>query len=205
LSSIVIVDYGMGNVRSVRKAFLKVGFPADVSGDQATIAAANRLVLPGVGAFGDAMARLTAANLVAPIRDHIAYGKPFLGICLGMQVLFTRGFEEGEHRGLDVFQGDVVRFADSAEWKVPHMGWNQLRIRTDHPFLNGIPDGAHVYFVHSYYVMTRDQEIIAAETDYAETFPSVLCSGNTVATQFHPEKSQAVGLALLRNFASEVG
>ena len=201
MQRIVIVDYGMANLRSVQKAFEKVGHAALISGDPGRVAEADKLVLPGVGAFRDAIARLHEAGLAEPIRDHLRAGKPFFGICLGLQLLFTRSHEDGEHRGLDYFRGDVVRFADGPGLKVPHMGWNQLRVRRPAPPLAGFPENGSVYFVHSYYVAPRDAGIVAAETDYPTPFTSAIWHENVFATQFHPEKSQSVGLTMLRNFA----
>jgi glutamine amidotransferase len=197
----VIVDYGMANLRSVQKALEKVGHQAAISGDPSQVGAADKLVLPGVGAFRDAIARLHEAGLAEPIRDHLRSGKPFFGICLGLQLLFTRSFEDGEHRGLDWFAGDVVRFADQPGLKVPHMGWNDLRVRRPAPPLAGLPAGASVYFVHSYYAAPRDEGIVAAEADYPTPFCAAVWQDNVFATQFHPEKSQKVGLEMLRRFA----
>jgi glutamine amidotransferase len=198
----VIVDYGMANLRSVQKAFEKVGHPAVISADPNRVAEADKLVLPGVGAFRDAIARLRDAGFVRPIVDHIHADKPFLGICLGLQLLFTTSYEDGEHTGLDVFPGQVVRFPDVAGLKVPHMGWNQLRPRTPAPLLRGLPEGSAVYFVHSYYVVPEDESLVAAETDYPTPFASVIWRDNVFATQFHPEKSQRVGLGMLQRFAA---
>jgi glutamine amidotransferase len=197
---LVIVDYQMGNLRSVQKGFERVGYPAVITDDPRIVAKADKLVLPGVGAFEDAMNQLRRRRLVEPIQDHIAAGKPFLGICLGLQLLFEVGHEGGRHEGLGVLAGEVVRFDLPREYKVPHMGWNQLRIRRRPPVLAGIDDGTHFYFVHSYYVVPRDPEVIAAETDYGGPFCAMVWRNNVVATQFHPEKSQSVGLRLLENF-----
>lgn len=198
---IAIIDYGMGNLRSVQKGFETLGHGATVTSDPAVIADAQRVVLPGVGAFGDAMDELRRRKLVEPVRRSIESGKPFLGICLGLQLLFDVGYEGGRHEGLGVLPGEVVRFDLPAEYKVPHMGWNQLAIRRPSPLLEGVANGAHVYFVHSYYVVPRDPEVIAAETNYPGPFTSMIWHGNLFATQFHPEKSQADGLKILRNFA----
>lgn len=200
--SILIVDYGMANLRSVQKAFEKVGFAAEITGDPERIGRADKLVLPGVGAFRDAIARLVDAGLADPMRHHIRSGKPFFGICLGLQLLFTTSHEDGEHRGLDVFPGEVVRFPDLPGLKVPHMGWNQLRIRHPAPFLEGFPEGASVYFVHSYFPVPRDPSLVAAESDYPNPFCAAIRRDNVFATQFHPEKSQRVGLEMLRRFAA---
>ena len=201
MQPIVIVDYGMANLRSVQKAFERVGHAAEITGDPSRIGTASKLVLPGVGAFRDAIARLHEAQLAEPIVAHIKSGRPFLGICLGLQLLFTRSFEDGEHAGLNLFPGDVVRFPDVPGLKVPHMGWNQLHIRRPAPLFKDVPDGSAVYFVHSYYAAPTDAGLVATETDYPAPFASALWHENVFATQFHPEKSQGVGLTMLRNFA----
>jgi glutamine amidotransferase len=198
---IAIIDYGMGNLRSVQKGFEKVGQQAAITNDPAVIRAAAKVVLPGVGAFPDAMQELRRRELIEPIRAAIDGGKPFLGICLGLQLLFDVGWEGGRHEGLGVLPGEVVRFEVPPEYKVPHMGWNQLAIRRRAPLLEGLEDGTHVYFVHSYYVAPRDREVIATETSYPQPFTSMIWRDNLFATQFHPEKSQADGLRMLRNFA----
>jgi glutamine amidotransferase len=202
MSETVIVDYGMANLRSVQKAFERVAHAAVISSDRGRIGAAGKLVLPGVGAFGDAIASLRQSNLVEPIRDHVRSGRPFLGICLGLQLLFTRSFEDGEHSGLDLFAGDVVRFPDVPDLRVPHMGWNQLRHRRPEcPLLRDVPDGANVYFVHSYFARPLEQGLIAAAADYPDPFAAVVWQDNVMAAQFHPEKSQQIGLTMIRNFA----
>jgi glutamine amidotransferase len=201
MKPIVIVDYGMANLRSVQKAFEKVGYPAVITGDPNVVAEADKVVLPGVGAFRDAIARLREVDFVAPILAHLRAGKPFFGICLGMQLLFTTSHEDGTYRGLDYFSGDVVRFAELPGLKVPHMGWNQLLVRSAAPPLAGTPSGSAVYFVHSYYPVPRDPHIIATETEYPTPFTSAIWHENVFATQFHPEKSQRVGLEMLRQFA----
>jgi glutamine amidotransferase len=198
---IAIVDYRMGNLRSVQKGFEKVGHPAVVTSDPAVVASAEKVVLPGVGAFEDAIAELRRRDLVKPILSAIDSDKPFLGICLGLQLLFDKSYENGEHQGLGVLAGEVVRFNVPPEYSVPHMGWNQLLIRRPAPILNGIQSGQHFYFVHSYYVVPRDRDVIAVETEYSEPFCSMVWRGNLFATQFHPEKSQADGLRILKNFA----
>ncbi len=198
---IAIVDYGMGNLRSVQKGFERVGHPALVTSDPAAIRGATRVVLPGVGAFEDAMAELRRRELAPAVVEAIESGKPFLGICLGLQMLFERSYENGCHRGLGVLRGEVVRFNIPEEYAIPHMGWNQLTIRHRCPILEGLRDGAYTYFVHSYYVVPDDTEVVAATTDYPEPFCSMVWRDNVVATQFHPEKSQANGLRMLKNFA----
>jgi glutamine amidotransferase len=198
---IAIVDYQMGNLRSVQKGFEKVGHEAVVTGDPAVIRQADKVVLPGVGAFGDAMRELNGRELIPPILESIQAGKPFLGICLGLQMLFDVGFEGGRHPGLEVLHGQVVRFEVPAEFKVPHMGWNRGRFRHDCPLLSGIDDGSYFYFVHSYYVVPADVGVVAMEADYHVRFCAMIWRDNVYATQFHPEKSQQNGLRLLRNFA----
>src|SRR5262245_20885202 len=198
---ITIIDYGMANLRSVQKAFEKVGHQAIITPDANRVAEADKLVLPGVGAFRDAIAKLRSAGLDKPIIEHIKKGKPFFGICLGLQLLFTKSFEDGEYEGLNVFPGEVIRFASLPGLKVPHMGWNSLRIKQNAPHLAGIAPGSHVYFVHSYLAVPREPALTATETDYPTPFTSAIWRDNVFATQFHPEKSQQVGLAMLHNFA----
>lgn len=199
---ITIVDYGMGNLRSVQKACEKVGAAAEIVADPDAIAAADKLILPGVGAFRDAIHELQRLHLVEPIIDHIRRDKPFLGICLGLQLLFDVSFEDGEWPGLGVFPGDVVRFPADMELKVPHMGWNTLqRCQSGIPLLQHLPDDASVYFVHSYYVRPTEESLVATRTDYGVSFVSMIARGRVFATQFHPEKSQKAGLQLLRNFS----
>tara|TARA_B100000809_G_scaffold245487_1_gene272511 strand:+ start:822 stop:1427 length:606 start_codon:yes stop_codon:yes gene_type:complete len=198
---IAIIDYQMGNLRSVQKGFEKVGHQAVITSDPVQIAQAEKLVLPGVGAFADAMSELNRRELVGPIRAAIDEGKPFLGICLGLQLLFETSYEDGCHQGLGVLAGEVVRFDLPAPFKVPHMGWNQASIRQQAPLLTDVEQETYFYFVHSYYVVPRDLEVVAMETDYHQPFCSMIWRNNLVATQFHPEKSQAKGLVLLKNFA----
>ena len=201
MPSIAIIDYQMGNLRSVQKGFEKVGRSATITSDPRELAAAERIVLPGVGAFGDAIAELKRRDLVGPIKDAIAEGKPFLGICLGLQLLFDVGYEGGQFEGLGILRGKCVRFELPHEFKVPHMGWNRCRFVKPAPVLAGLADGTHFYFVHSYYVVPEDREVIAIETDYGQPFCAAVWRDNLFATQFHPEKSQADGLLLLKNFA----
>jgi glutamine amidotransferase len=198
---IKIIDYGMGNLRSVQKAFERVGADAQVISKPEDVASADKLVLPGVGAFRDAIDELRRQELVEPLREHLAAGKPFLGICLGLQLLFDVSYEDGEWEGLGIIPGKVVRFDDQPGLKIPHMGWNQLERPDDSPLFAGIPHDAYFYFVHSYYVIPNDPAVIAARTVYGQPFTSAISRGNLFATQFHPEKSQQVGLRLLRNFA----
>lgn len=199
---ISIVDYGMGNLRSVQKAFEKLGVAAKIVTRPEEIQAAERLVLPGVGAFRDAIHELQRQELVEPIKSHIHADKPFLGICLGLQMLFDISHEDGEWPGLGVIPGRVVRFAEHPELKVPHMGWNQLEVVGEPRLLKNIPREAYFYFVHSYFVEPQDDSVIAARTEYGQRFVSMIARGNLFATQFHPEKSQTVGLKLLHNFAT---
>jgi glutamine amidotransferase len=202
MKPILIVDYGMANLRSVQKALERVGASGEISGDLQRVAEARSVILPGVGAFRDAIARLHEVGLVEPILAHLKAGKPFFGICLGMQMLFDRSHEDGVHAGLGVFGGEVVRFAPSPGLKIPHMGWNSLRVRRPAPPLAGL-DGQAVYFVHSYHAVPDDPRIVAAEADYPTPFPAAVWRDNIFATQFHPEKSQAVGLRMLRQFAGQ--
>ena len=197
---ITIVDYQMGNLRSVQKGIERVGGEARISSDPGQIAAADKLILPGVGAFGDAMAEIRRRDLATPIRDFIDSGRPFLGICLGLQLLFEQSFEHGQHEGLGVLGGDVVRFELPPSFKVPHMGWNTVAKKTDAPILADIPDGTHFYFVHSFYVRPTDPKVVALECDYGGNFCAMVWRDNLFATQFHPEKSQQDGLKLLAAF-----
>jgi glutamine amidotransferase len=201
---IAVIDYGMGNLRSVQKGFEKVGHQALVTSDPAEVARAEKVVLPGVGAFEDAVAELKRRDLIEPVLSAINSGKPFLGICLGLQLLFERSYEHGEHQGLGVLEGEVVRFDLPSGYSVPHMGWNQLSIPRRPPILEGVEEGTYFYFVHSYYVVPRDTSVVAATTDYHEPFCSMVWRDNLFATQFHPEKSQSDGLRILRNFAELV-
>ena len=187
---IAIVDYGMGNLRSVQKGFERVGAEARVCRRPAEIALCEKLVLPGVGAFRDAISELRRLDLVEPILAHIAADKPFLGICLGLQLLFDVSHEDGEWPGLGVIPGEVVRFKDRPGLKVPHMGWNRVERTETVPLFDSIPSDSYFYFVHSYHVVPRDPSVIAGTTDYGVQFVSVVSRGNLFATQFHPEKSQ---------------
>jgi glutamine amidotransferase len=198
---IAIVDYQMGNLRSVQKAFERVGHAAAITADPRVLEQADHVVLPGVGAFADAIAEIRRRELIEPIRGAIASNKPFLGICLGLQMLFDVSYEDGEHEGLGVIPGEVRRFDVPAEYKVPHMGWNHVAQRRSAPIFEGIADGSHFYFVHSYYVVPKDDRVIAGEASYPEPFCAAIWRDNLFATQFHPEKSQAAGLQLLKNFA----
>lgn len=195
---IAVVDYGMGNLRSVQKALEHLGFSARVTSSAQEILRARSVVLPGVGAFGDAMANLRRRSLIEPLREVAERGTPFLGICLGMQLLFAESEERGDFSGLSIFAGKVVRFRTSL--RVPHVGWNQIHILKPSPILEGIREGDFAYFVHAYYPEPEDSEVVLATTDYDVDFPSVVGRGNTFGVQFHPEKSQDVGLRILRNF-----
>jgi len=202
--SIAIIDYGMGNLRSVQKAFEQVGASAEIISHPEEIDRAERIVLPGVGAFQDAVRVLREKKMDAPILRHIEKGKLFLGICLGLQMLLDVGYEDGVHQGLGVIKGKVVRFEVDTRLglKVPHMGWNQLEVKKASPLVRDLPKGASVYFVHSYHAVPEDESVIATTTDYGGPFVSSVWRENVMATQFHPEKSQKVGLQLLANFAA---
>jgi imidazole glycerol-phosphate synthase subunit HisH len=201
-SEIAIVDYQMGNLRSVQKAFEHVGVQATITSDPEQLRTARRIVLPGVGAFGDAMRELNARGLTEPIIEAIHAGKPFLGICLGLQLLFEKGYEGGAHQGLAVLHGDVVHFPTAPGLKIPHMGWNQVaQSQPQCPLFADIPDDAYFYFVHSYFVQPADPEVTWLTASHGVEFCAAISRGNVFATQFHPEKSQRHGLQLLQNFA----
>jgi glutamine amidotransferase len=195
-----IIDYGRGNLRSVEKAFHFLGYPAFVSDSPARLEKAKALVLPGVGAFDDAMRRIRAKGWDRLISEYLEHGFPFLGICLGYQVLFERSEEGGDQPGLGIFAGEVRRFP-SQGLKVPHMGWNSIRIRKESRLIDPSLDGAFFYFVHSYYVVPEDAELVVTETDYGISFASAVERGNIFAFQFHPEKSSQAGLSILKRFA----
>ncbi len=199
---IAIVDYGMGNLRSVEKGFLKVGVNAKIVSDPKAVDDARAVVLPGVGAFKDCMRNLEEMSLTESVMRSIQKGKPYLGICLGLQILFTESEEFGVCKGLDVFKGKVVRFQSTL--KVPHMGWNTVKIYRRPPIFDDIQDEAFFYFVHSFYVVPDDNNVIATTTDYGITFTSMVWKENIFATQFHPEKSQEIGLKVLKNFGDFV-
>lgn len=203
---IAIIDYGMGNLRSVQKGFEKIGSEAVITDDPQVVLQAERVVLPGVGAFRDCMHNLEQGGFVDTILKVIAEGRPFLGICVGMQLLFTDSVEFGLHSGLNLIPGHVLRFPDrmtvaGEKLKVPQMGWNQLCFKRRPPVFEGIADNSNVYFVHSYYAKPDDESVVATTTDYGFDFCSSVWKDNIVATQFHPEKSQAIGLRILKNFA----
>ena len=199
---IAIVDYGMGNLKSVEKGFKKVGIEATVTSNPKVVDDAKAVVLPGVGAFRDCIRNLTDLSLTEAVVTAINKGKPFLGICLGLQVLFSESEEFGTCKGLDIFRGKVVRFREGL--KVPHMGWNTVKIVNRPPILSEIEDNAYFYFVHSFYVVPEDQGIIATTTDYGTDFTSMVWKDNVFATQFHPEKSQELGLKVLAGFGEFV-
>ena len=204
---IAIIDYGMGNLRSVQKGFERVGAAAQIVHSADEIRNAEKVVLPGVGAFRDAIAHIRDQGLEAPIREAIQSGRPFLGICLGLQLLFDISYEDGEYPGLGVIPGRVVRFdftglPDARELKIPHMGWNQLTWSRPCPLMQGLTSGAHFYFVHSYYVEPSNPEVTHGRCHYGREFTATIWRDNVFATQFHPEKSQEAGLTILRNFAT---
>jgi len=203
---IAIIDYDMGNLRSVQKGFERVGHKCIITRNPKDILDASHVVLPGVGAFKDCMENLQNYGLIEPILNVINDGKPFLGICLGLQLLFTESEEFGIHKGLDIIKGRVVRFdfsnieGSDDIIKVPHMGWNNIKILQDAPLLKDIPDNSYFYFVHSYYVVPEDEDVIATKTDYGIEFTSSIWKDNIFACQFHPEKSQKMGSMILKNF-----
>ncbi len=201
---IALLDYGSGNLRSVEKALRKVGADLLVTTRPESLRDARAIVLPGVGAFDDCISAMQRQELLGAVRDFIQTGKPFLGICVGYQALFEKSEEFNScAAGLGIFGGKVVRFTERPGLKIPQIGWNQLEItRPDCPLYNGIPDGSHVYFVHSFYPQPTDPSIVATRTDYGDPFASSVWRDNVFATQFHPEKSQAVGLRLLKNFVA---
>ncbi|WP_456288872.1 imidazole glycerol phosphate synthase subunit HisH [Paenibacillus sp. AK002] len=197
--AIAIVDYGMGNLHSVSKAVERLGYQPLVTGEREELLAANGIILPGVGAFGDAMEQLREASLDSVMKEAAESGKPLLGICLGMQLLFSRSEEHGKYEGLDILPGSVVRFA-GGDYKVPHMGWNSLQFKKrEHPLFAGLEEG-HVYFVHSYHVLPEVQADLLAVTDYGQPVTAIVGRGSVYGMQFHPEKSGELGMSLLRNF-----
>ena len=209
---IAIIDYGMGNLRSVQKGFERVGHEAVVTSDAKTILSASKVVLPGVGAFPDCMRNLREYGLIEAVQQSIQSGKPFLGICLGLQLLFTESEEFGISKGLDIIKGRVVRFKgpefDTSHsaldtLKVPHMGWNSISIKRRAPALQDVPDNSHVYFVHSFHVVPKDKSVIATTTPYGIELVSSVWKDNIFAVQFHPEKSQALGLSILKRFGEQ--
>jgi imidazole glycerol-phosphate synthase subunit HisH len=200
---IAIIDYGMGNIHSVRKALETKGAKVVVTSNLTEIKRAKKMVLPGVGAFGDAMRELTDRNLAESILEHVKDNKPFLGICLGMHLLFDSSEESRDSKGLGILKGKVVKFRDTGGLKVPHMGWNQIKFKKNNcPLFKGVLDASDVYFCHSYYPKPDDSQGVAASTEYGNDFASIVWQNNIYATQFHPEKSQAVGLKILENFVN---
>jgi glutamine amidotransferase len=199
---IAIIDYGMGNLRSVQKALERVGARAEVTGDPDRIHHADRVILPGVGAFRDAIAELRRTGLDQAFVEAVQAGKPCLGVCLGLQLLFDVSEEDGLHAGLGLIAGRVVRFEPRPGLKIPHMGWNSLRIRHRPPEFEGLGESPFVYFVHSYHARPDDPSVIAAEADYPDPFPAAVWRDNLLACQFHPEKSQAAGLGIYERFAN---
>ncbi len=190
----------MGNLRSVEKALQKVGAQTLVTSEPEKVLIAEGLVLPGVGAFKDCMRNLKEYRLIDPLHKFIQSGRPFLGICLGLQLLFSESTEFGLYKGLDIIRGKVVRFSQGSTVKVPHMGWNTVKIEKEVPLLQDIEDESYFYFVHSYYVIPEDESIVATTTNYGVKFVSSICHNNIFACQFHPEKSQRLGLGILRRF-----
>jgi imidazole glycerol-phosphate synthase subunit HisH len=199
VTEVAIIDYGVGNLRSVEKAFAATGWAAVVSADEALLRQADRLVLPGVGAFGACMNALTERGLDELVRERVAAGTPLLGVCVGMQMLFEESEEFGDTPGLGLLRGRVRRFSD--DLVVPQVGWNQIRQRRSHPLFEEIKNSAFFYFVHSYYCEPMEDELILGETDYGVAYASVIAHKNLCGVQFHPEKSQADGLRMLSNFA----
>ena len=197
---IVVIDYGMGNLRSVQKAIEKVGSSAVISSDPEQVRKASKVVLPGVGAFADAMAELERTGLGEAFCEAVHAGKPCLGVCLGLQLLFDESHEDGTHKGLGLIKGRVERFAARPNLKIPHMGWNTLRVLRPVPVLAGLGPDISVYFVHSYYAVPEKEKHVAALAFYPDPFPAIVWHENLIACQFHPEKSQTTGLAMYRNF-----
>ncbi len=202
---LAIVDYSMGNLRSVQKAFELLGVEAKIIQSAADIRRADKLILPGVGAFADAIALLESSGQADAIKDFINTQRPMLGICLGMQLLMEKGYEDGEHVGLGILPGDCIRFTvdhPPANLKVPHMGWNSVQPREQCSLFKDVAPGTHYYFVHSYFVRPKDARQIAATSDYGGEFTAAICKDNVMAVQFHPEKSQTAGRVILKNFAA---
>ncbi|MDO5411723.1 MAG: imidazole glycerol phosphate synthase subunit HisH [Lachnospiraceae bacterium] len=199
---IAIIDYDAGNLKSVEKALISLGEETVITRDPAVILAADKAILPGVGAFGDAMQNLRNFGLVEVIKEFAASTKPFLGICLGLQLLFEHSEESPGAEGLGILKGDILRIPPCEGLKIPHMGWNSLDINPNARLFKGIPQGTYVYFVHSYYLKAEDEAIVAATTDYSTRIHASVESGNVFACQFHPEKSSTAGLRILKNFAA---
>jgi glutamine amidotransferase len=201
MTKITIIDHGVGNFRNVQKAFEVVGAQAEITDSIKAVERAEALALPGVGAFGDAMANLRRRELDQPVLEAVRMGKPLIGICVGLQLLFDESEEMGRHQGLGILPGKVVRFPENG-LVVPQMGWNQIEVERDHPLLKHIDSGDFAYFAHSYYALPNDPGDVVACTDYNLRYPSVVGRDNVCAIQFHPEKSQQVGLQILKNFVS---
>jgi glutamine amidotransferase len=199
MSCIAIIDYGVGNLRSVEKAFHANGIEAEISSDEALLRSAERLVLPGVGAFRACMSALKERDFDRLVQERVALGTPLLGVCVGMQMLFEESEEFGATDGLGLLRGRVRRF--SGELRVPQVGWNQVEWKHAHPLTCGINSGEFFYFVHSYFCSSRDDQVVLGETEYGEPYASVVARENVFGVQFHPEKSQSAGLKLLSNFA----
>lgn len=199
---IAIIDYDAGNLKSVEKALKSLGQETIVSRDSSVIKAADKVILPGVGSFGDAMNNLDHFNLVDTIKDIAEGGKPFLGICLGLQLLFERSDETPGAEGLSILPGEILRIPPSDGLKIPHMGWNSINIKDNARLFNGVPDNSYVYFVHSYYLKASDEDIVAATTEYSTHIHASVEKNNIFACQFHPEKSSDIGLRILNNFAN---
>lgn len=202
---IAIIDYDAGNLKSVEKALLALGEDVLVTRDREKLLAADTVILPGVGNFGDAMEKLKSYGLVSVIHELAEMGKPFLGICLGLQLLFERSDEAPGVEGLGILKGEIVRIPDGEELKVPHIGWNSLHLQNDGRLFRNLPEEPYVYFVHSYYLKAEDPEIVKATTEYGVTIDASVEQGNVFACQFHPEKSSRVGLKILENFAKLEG
>ena len=202
---IAIIDYGMGNLRSVQKGFERMGHEVVVTNDAKTIMNASKVVLPGVGAFPDCMRNLREYGLIDAVHRTIRSGKPFLGICLGLQLLFTESEEFGISKGLDIIKGRVIRFKgpEFVDLKIPNMGWNSISIKRQVPALQHVPDNSYVYFVHSFHVVPEDKSVIATTTPYGIEFVSSIWKDNIFAVQFHPEKSQSLGLSILKRFGEQ--
>ena len=197
---IAIIDYDAGNLKSVEKALLRVGAESVVTRDAKVIAEADKVILPGVGAFGEAMEKLKSFDLIDPIYQVVEQGKPFLGICLGLQLLFEYSEEKEGCKGLSLLKGGIKRIPDAPGLKVPHMGWNSLKVKENAKLFRNLPENPYVYFVHSYYLQAEEKEIVAATTEYGVTVHASVEKGNIFACQFHPEKSGETGLAILKNF-----
>ena len=199
---IAIIDYGAGNLQSVKKAFDFIGAESVITNNPEVINACDRILLPGVGSFGDAMDSMAKSGLVETVKQNALSGKPFLGICLGLQLLFEESEESPGVKGLGIFKGKIKKFSPDMGLKIPHIGWNSLEIKQNDTLFKGIPENSYVYFVHSYYLHAEDEEDIATITNYGIDFHSAVGKNNIFATQFHPEKSGDVGLQILKNFAS---